>query len=137
MTLARTVHDASQPVVIFVDDDKAVSEAVQFSMELDGLDVRTFADAERLLKSGELPERGCLVLDVRLPGMDGLQLLEQLRRRKVMLPAVLITTAPSQALKAAARNAGAAIVEKPLLTEALLDAVRAAIAESLRRPAGA
>lgn len=121
---------ASRPVVVLVDDDPAVAHAVQFSFDLEGLDVRNFRDAETLLASGHLPENGCLVLDYHLPGVDGLELLERLRVNGVRMPAVLITTNPRANLRARAAAAGVPIIEKPLLTDALLTAVRSALAHA-------
>lgn len=125
---ATPVSDAARPAVILVDDDPAVTHAMQFSFDLEGLDVRSFRDGESLLAAGELPESGCLILDHNLPGMDGLGLLERLRALGVRLPAILITTNPRTALRVRATAASVPIIEKPLLTDALLTAVRKALA---------
>ena len=117
-----------RPVVVLVDDDRAVAQAVQFSFDLEGLDVRGYRDGESLLAEGEPPGDGCLVLDLHLPGMDGLELLERLRLRGVRTPAVLITTNPRAHVRNRAAAAGVPIIEKPLLTDALLTTVRGAIA---------
>jgi FixJ family two-component response regulator len=74
-----------------------------------------------------IPEDGCLVIDYRLPRMNGLDLLSELRRRKVKLPAILVTTDPSVSVRAQTAAAGAALVEKPLLNEALFEGIRAAM----------
>ncbi len=124
------VSSGSRPTVILVDDDPAVAHAVQFSFDLEGLDVRKFTDAESLLASGPLPDKGCLVIDYQLPGVDGLVLLERLRENGVRMPAVLITTNPRPHLRARAAAAGVPIIEKPLLTDGLLSAVRSALAHS-------
>lgn len=123
------VSPQARPAVILVDDDPAVTHAVQFSFDLEGLDVRSFRDGESLLGSADLPHKGCLVLDYHLPGVDGLGLLEQLRADGVRMPAVLITTNPRPHLRARAAAAGVPIIEKPLLTDALLTAVRSALAQ--------
>ena len=68
---ATTVSLATRPAVILVDDDPAVTHAVHFSFDLEGLDVRSFRDGESLLAAGDLPDTGCLVLDQNLPGLDG------------------------------------------------------------------
>ena len=117
-----------RPVVVLVDDDPAVTQAVQFSFDLEGLDVRGYRDGESLLAEGEPPGDGCLILDLHLPGMDGLELLERLRLRGVRTPAVLITTNPRAHVRNRAAAAGVPIIEKPLLTDALLTTVRGAIA---------
>lgn len=117
-----------RPAVILVDDDPAVSHAVQFSFDLEGLDVRSYRDGESLLASSDRPESGCLVLDQNLPGIDGLSLLEQLRAGGVQVPAILITTNPRALLRDRAAAAGVPIIEKPLLTDALLTTVRLALA---------
>lgn len=126
--MATTVISASRPAVILVDDDPAVTHAMHFSFDLEGLDVRSFRDGESLLAVDDLPEKGCLILDHNLPGMDGLALLDRLRATGVKLPAILITTNPRAALRNRAAAAGVLIIEKPLLTDALLTAVRKALA---------
>jgi two-component system, LuxR family, response regulator FixJ len=118
----------ARPVVILVDDDPAVTHALKFSFDLEGLDVVSYRDAESLLAHRDLPGRACLVLDQNLPGMDGLSLLQTLRARGVHMPAVLITTHPRPGLRDRAAVAGVPIIEKPLLTDALLTTVRKALA---------
>lgn len=115
------------PVVVLVDDDEAVAHALKFSLEMDGFTVQTYASAEALLTAGPFPERGCLVLDAHLPGIDGLELLARIRARNVTLPAVLVTTAPNAALRTRAAAAGTPIIEKPLMGDVLLDALRRAV----------
>lgn len=127
MTAAAPQTAGDRPSVVLVDDDPAVANAIVFSFGLEGIDVRAFADGESLLAAGPLPA-GCLVLDYNLPGIDGLDLLARLREAKVATPAILITTNPRTALRARAAAAGTPIIEKPLLTDALLDTVRAALA---------
>lgn len=124
------VSPGSRPTVFLVDDDPAVAHAVQFSFDLEGLDVRNFRDAESLLACGPLPDKGCLVIDYQLPGVDGLALLDRLRENGVRMPAVLITTNPRPHLRARAAAAGVPIIEKPLLTDGLLSAVHSALAHS-------
>jgi two-component system response regulator FixJ len=74
-----------------------------------------------------VPDAGCLVIDYRLPSMNGLDLLSELRRRKIMLPAIVVTTEPSASVRARTAAAGAALIEKPLLNESLFDGIRAAM----------
>lgn len=110
-------------VLILVDDDPAVLSALKFSLEIEGYSVRAYADGESLLAEQNFPFLGCLILDYRLPRMNGLQLLAELRKRRINLPAVLITT-PEPKVLAQAAAAKIPIVSKPLLGSTLLDKVR-------------
>ena len=67
------------------------------------------------------------MIDYRLPSMNGLDLLSELRRRKITLPAILVTTHPSASVRAQTAAAGAVLIEKPLLNEALFEGIRAAM----------
>jgi len=134
-TATKTAISISAPVVLVVDDDQAVRNSLKFSLEIEGFAVRTYRGPQELLIDPDLPEHGCLILDYKLPGMTGLQLLWKLRDRKVMLPALLITTHPSAAVYNEASRAGVLVIEKPLLGEALVDGIRHAIAhEEQSRP---
>lgn len=114
----------SPPFLLLVDDDDPVIDSLAFAFELEGFRVVACPDADSALAT-RLPEgRGCLVIDLNLPGMDGLELLAALRTRGVAAPAVLITTHPNAKVRDRARAQGALIIEKPLITDALLDAVR-------------
>lgn len=120
----RRADVGGDPILAVVDDDAAVRGALTFSFETKGYEVEAFADAESALRAAEGRPWRCLILDQRLPGMSGLDLLDALRSRHVNAPAVLITTHPSAATRARAAAAGVAIVEKPLLDEALSQAVK-------------
>ena len=109
--------------VAIIEDDAAVRNALAFSLQTDGLSVRVYACAEDLLKDALLVEIECLVVDYKLPHMNGLDLLRELRRRDINAPAILIGTEPSAAVRAATRLMGVPIVEKPLLTEELYDLI--------------
>jgi FixJ family two-component response regulator len=113
----------SPTILILVDDDAHVLAAMKFSFEVEGFEVHAFPDAESLLAESDFHKPGCLVLDYKLPGINGLELLKILRSRGVALPAVLITT-PTPDVLARAANVGVPVVEKPLLTNALLETVR-------------
>lgn len=113
--------------VLIVDDDPAVRSSLQFRLEIEGYSVRTYARGADLLDDPAISSAGCLVIDYRLPDMNGLDLLLDLRRRAIKLPAILITTHPSASVRARAAAAGAALIEKPLLSEALIDGIRSAI----------
>lgn len=120
--------------VLIVDDDPAVLNSLQFCLEIEGFLVRTYTSGSDLLNDQNVPQSGCLVIDYRLPSMNGLDLLSELRRRKIMLPAILVTTHPSMAVRAQTAAAGAVLIEKPLLNEALFEGIRAAMRSSGSRP---
>jgi FixJ family two-component response regulator len=113
-------------VVVIVDDDPAVRNALTFSLRTEGIDVLTYESGAALLAA--VPESiGCLVLDYKLPGLNGLDLLAELRRRRIPAPAILITTHPTSAVRQRAAAAHAALIEKPLLGEALFHEIHAAL----------
>src|SRR3989338_7582982 len=115
--------------VLVVDDDAAVRSALKLLLEVEGLDVRLYDGAPALLADACLPVRGCLVIDYRMPIMDGLQLTDQLRARKVSLPVILITGRVSDDLRRrAARSGVRQVLEKPLSDGALVEGIRSVLA---------
>jgi two-component system, LuxR family, response regulator FixJ len=113
--------------VVIVDDDPAVRNSLKFCLEVEGFYVRAYANAADLLRDSGMPKAGCLVIDYNLPATNGLDLLVELRRRNVALPAILITSQPSFLVRTRAAAAGAALIEKPLLNEALFEEIRSAL----------
>jgi two-component system response regulator FixJ len=119
----------SAPVLV-VDDDEAVRGSLKFMLELEGLDVRLFEDGEALLRERELPARGCLVVDHKMPRLTGVDVLRRLNARDVHLPAFLITARLTDGIGEAAAEAGfAAVFEKPLHDGGLVEAIRCALGE--------
>jgi len=114
-------------VILVVDDDAAVLNSLKFALEIEGFRVFVFTSAEALLKEPELPASSCLIVDQNLPGRSGLELVAQLRQRDVRFPAILITSHPSLALRRQALTADVAVVEKPLLGNALSEAIGRAL----------
>lgn len=115
------------PVICVVDDDDAVRRALEFALDLEGFAVETYESGEALLLRTRTDEPACLVIDERLPGVSGFDTLRQLRARHLGVPAILITSHPKPAIRAAAAAAGVPILEKPLLGETLVSAIREAI----------
>ena len=122
----------SAPMLVLVDDDPAVRASLKFSLELEGFEVETFDSGETLLSQPKLPNPNCLVLDYRLPGIDGLSLLSLLRERGETCPAVIITSNPTRNVRQRTTDAGAVLIEKPLLSDGLTAAIRRLIDRSNR-----
>lgn len=118
---------APRPAVLVVDDDAAVRAALAFSLELEGMDVTTYASGEALLMRDPPHDGACIVIDERLAGISGMETVRRLRARRCELPAILITSHPGPELRAAAREAGVPIVEKPLIGDALITSIRRAL----------
>src|SRR6516162_9281747 len=92
-------------VVIVVDDDSAVRNSLKFSLEVEGFAVLAYRCAADLLDSSDPPDCGCFVVDQNLPGITGLDLIAQLRERRIQAPAILITSHPSVAVINRAKQA--------------------------------
>ena len=86
---------SARPLVVIVDDDPAIRSSLAFSLQTEGFSVRSYASGTELLGDDLTAEASCLVIDYQLPGMNGLDLVAELRRRQVAAPAILITTHPS------------------------------------------
>ena len=116
------------PVVHIVDDDKAVRQSLSFMLGSAGLRVQLYESATVFLKSLEPSLCGCLVTDIRMPEMTGIELLRRIKDRMPCLPAIVITGHGDVPLAVEAMKAGAVdFIEKPFDEEALLKAVRAAL----------
>jgi two-component system, LuxR family, response regulator FixJ len=116
---------ARRPVVTVVDDDPAVCGSLKFALELEGFAVRTYLSAAEVLRA-ELDACDCFVIDQRMPGMTGIELIEMLRSHKVSTPAILIISHSNATVSARAARAAIPIVEKPLLGNALVERIREA-----------
>jgi len=115
-------------IVILVEDDAPLLQALRFMFLSEGFDAIACDSGEALLELALPTGRFCLVIDERLPGISGITALQALRARRVTAPAVMITTHPSERLCAAARDALATVIEKPLVGDALAVAVRSVLA---------
>lgn len=103
-----------QPLLVLVDDDASLLGALKFAFETEGFAVATYADAESLLANPPAQRAACYVVDLKLPGLSGIGLIESLRLSGETAPTILTTTHPDRVTSTRARMAGAEIVEKPL-----------------------
>ena len=115
--------------VIVVDDDAAVRAALKFALEVEGFNVQLYDGSQAVLAAANLPKCGCLVIDYRMPTIDGIELVDELRRRNVALPAILISARVTGALRdLAARSGLTRVLEKPLTDTNLVETIRGALA---------
>lgn len=115
-------------MIAIVDDDEAVREALLDFLEVEGLPARAFAGATDFLAEPAMEEFACLVTDIRMPDMDGLELQRRLRADGSALPVIFITSSGEEAARTQAMRGGAAaFLTKPFDEETLLGALRAAL----------
>ena len=114
-------------IVSIVDDDESIREALQGLMKVEGIPALVFASAEEFLDSGQQSRTGCLIADIRMPGMSGLQLQSKLNSDHHRIPIIFITAHGDENVRIEAARAGAVeFLTKPFDKEVLLDSVRAA-----------
>ena len=115
-------------LVAILDDDDSVRSALQGLLKAVGLPAQAFASAEELLKSGQQHQIACLIADIRMPGMSGLELQAQLNAERCRIPIIFITAHGDAKMRMQALRAGAVeFLAKPFDDEALLESVRAAL----------
>ena len=118
----------SLPVISVVDDDESIRQSLGGLMRSVGFGVKVFSSAEEFLNSGDPRNTGCLILDVRMPGMDGFELQRRLEASQYEIPVIFITAHGDEELRQRALLAGAVdYLLKPFTEEALLNAVQAAL----------
>ncbi|HVZ68349.1 MAG TPA: response regulator FixJ [Rhizomicrobium sp.] len=117
------------PTVYVVDDDPDVRDSLKVLLEFAGFEVHAFESALKFLSSDVRKMDGCLVVDIRMPDMDGLELQDELGRRGINLPIVVVTGHGDVPLAVRAMRAGAVdFLEKPFREEALVGSIRRALA---------
>lgn len=120
--------NAIPPTVFLVDDDQGALDSLRFLVESDGLRVESFPSARSFLERFDPRSPGCVVIDYRMPDMNGLELLDELRSRGAILPVIVVTAHGDVASCARAFRAGAVdYLEKPLKGPLLLERLHAAI----------
>ena len=116
-------------MISIVDDDESVRDALESLLKSVGYRTEVFASAQEFLHSGHHEDSRCLILDVRMPGLSGLELQRQLVSSGSSIPIIFITAHGDEAARAQALGAGAvAFLRKPFTEEALLKAVDDALA---------
>lgn len=115
------MNDSEQRVVHLVDDDAAIRRSVGFMLKTSGHHVESYESGSELLKASSHLEQGCILLDIRMPGMDGLEVQQALQEKGVSLPVIIMTGHGDVTLAVKAMKAGAVdFIEKPFEKEALL-----------------
>ena len=118
----------SEPLVHVIDDDEAVRVSLAFLLEMSDLPAKTYGSAPEFLEVAESLTTGCIVTDVRMPDMSGLDLVRRLKERGVTLPVIVITGHGDVPLAVEAMRAGVLdFLEKPFDDEALLTSIRSAL----------
>ena len=121
------IHENSK-VIAIVDDDAAVRVALEGLLRSAGLTARAFDSAEKFIESGQQFQTGCLITDIRMPGMSGLELQAKLNGEHCRIPIVFITAHGDTQMRMQALRAGAVeFLAKPFNDEVLLETVRAAL----------
>jgi FixJ family two-component response regulator len=116
------------PLISIVDDHSLTRAAIEDLVRSLGFSARTFASAESFLQSSSISKTGCLVLDVQMPKISGVELQDHLSQNGIDIPIIFITAHADEAIKARALNAGAiGFLRKPLDLQQLADCLHAAL----------
>ena len=128
--MAKRIQLTKNSLISIVDDDRSMMESIVSLIESVGYKAKGFYSAEDFLKSNQLIKTSCLILDVCMPEIDGLELQRRLAATKNRIPIIFITAYDSDDLRARAFEAGATgFLYKPFSEESLLQAVRSAVGE--------
>src|SRR5262245_50753338 len=116
-----------EPTVFVVDDDPAIRSTLKLLCESIKIPVSTFASAQVFLDTCDADARGCIILDIRMPGVNGMALLQKLREAELTLPVLILTSYGTVELAVRAMKAGAVnFLEKPVNDQVLLDHIQQA-----------
>ena len=115
----------NEALVHIIDDDDAVRDALHMLLTSENITAQTYASAEEFLEQEKILQPGCLLLDVRMPGISGLQLLDHLKKKDISLPVVLITGHGDVSMAVQAMKDGATdFIEKPFNNERLIKTIK-------------
>ncbi|OZC35661.1 DNA-binding response regulator [Marinobacter vinifirmus] len=123
-----------QQTVYVVEDDEAVRDSLELLLKSDGKPVKTFESANAFLKAYSDKMAGCIVLDIRMPGMDGMELQKKLNEKHSILPIIFVTGHGDVPMAVDAMKEGAVdFIQKPYREEALLEKIEAALEQDLEQ----
>ena len=121
------------PTIVVVDNDASMRASLESLLQAAGYEVEGHASAEEFLGSGRLSSTACLILDVRMPGMSGVELLEHLDRVGARIPIVFMTGDSARKVRSKATSASVVeFLEKPFSDDALFDAIERAMRAARR-----
>ena len=124
----------SSAVVFVIDDEQVMRDALSLAFQVEQLTCRCYATADQFLDEYDRSQPGCLIVDLRLPGMTGLELVGNLEDEGIDLPVILVTGHGDEEIEAQAKRAGAiAVFKKPFRFEEMLKVTRDAIEGRLNR----
>ena len=137
-TAPAVMSSAAKPTIYVVDDDAGVLSSLRFLLETHGFSVRTFRSGGAALNAPYSGDVDCFVIDYKMPDINGIDLVAQLRGRGIDAPIELITGYPDRNIAARAEAAGVKhVVRKPLLDDSLVKHIRVAIDEYRSTASGA
>ena len=130
---AQAPHDPSNPTIFIVDDDAGVREYLRWLIDSVGLNVETFPSARAFLDAYDPARSGCLLLDLRMPGMNGLELQSEIATLHITIPIIMMTGyAEVPTAVRAMKNGAVDFIQKPFGDQALLDRIQEALAVDRR-----
>ena len=133
LNTAPLTEKTSEATVFIVDDDPAIRDSLTLMIGQENLTVHSYASAEDFLEAAEPNCLGCIIIDIRMQGMDGMQLQEALSQRNTLLPIIFLTGHGNIPMSVRAIKAGALdFLTKPVTREKLMVAIHAAVLESER-----
>ena len=123
--------EETKPIIYIVDDDESVRRAMKRLISSMGINAQTFASGREFLDSDFREQKACLIVDVKMPGMSGIELQKKLVAKGSKLPVVFITAFDTDELRTEAKKTGAAgYFRKPVDDQALLDSIQWALSDS-------
>ena len=115
-------------IVYIVDDDEAIRDSMTALLSTAGLNAKAYSSGQEFLDGWSLEQRGCMVLDIRMPGMSGLELLEIMKSRNIPVPAIIMTAHGDVKIAVQAMKLGAVdFIEKPFNDDVMIESIREVI----------